>query len=257
MHQLEFNLGLIETDDNRVQIHLERSGDHLRYLKIHSLKLDLIGFGTFKNIFECDLEFLENEKAILIAHFLKQELSPNCLYFGNLQIRVELKRVLDVGRALFQDLREEMKNSRYFDFTLECDNREISVHRNLLAARSEVFAGLFSENFEEGKMGRAAVKDVDFNDLEALVKFCHTDELEEKDATVGLFAAANKYMIRSLVVKCEIYLIDQLTVENAADYFLTAYLFNSDKLRTVSEAIIIAGFAEVKKTEGLKNLAKH
>jgi hypothetical protein len=29
-----------------------------------------------------------------------------------------------------------------------------------------------------------------------------TDKLEEKDATVGLFAAANKYMIGALVVQC-------------------------------------------------------
>jgi hypothetical protein len=161
------------------------------------------------------------------------------------------------GRALFRDLREEMKNSRYFDFVLECDNREIPVHRVLLAARSEVFAALFSANFEEGKMGRARVKDVDFNDLEALVKFCQTDELEEKDATVGLFAAANKYLIPSLVFKCETYLITQLTVENAAEYFLTAYLFNSKDLRTEAEEIMIASFDEVKKTEGMKNLVKH
>ncbi len=258
----KFNLGLIETKDNKFQIHLERSGDISENLKIHSLKLDLIGFRTFKNIFfDRDLQFLPNEKAILTAQFMKQEIvnCPNCLFFQDLHIRVELKRVLEVeepGRALFQDLREEMRNPRYFDdFVLECDNQEIPVLRKLLAARSEVFAALFSANFEEGKMGRARVKDVDFKDLEALVKFCQTDELEEKDATVGLFAAAHKYMIKCLADKCEIYLLSRMTVENAVDYFLAAYLFNANLLKKLSSETIIFNFHEkFEKTEGMKNL---
>jgi hypothetical protein len=137
---------------------LERSNNFIpENLKIHSLKLDLIGFGTFKNIFfKTDLEFHGNEKAIPAAQFLRQELTPNILFREDLRIRVELKRIFDVEEdrsELFQDLREEITNARYFDFILECDNREIPVHRVLLAARSEVFAALFSSNFKEGKMG--------------------------------------------------------------------------------------------------------
>jgi hypothetical protein len=252
---LDFTLGLNETD-NEVLIYLERSVSSMQ-LKIHRLKLDLVGMGTVKILNDSKLTFWENENTIFAGLFLKQELSPNFLRNGELQIRIQIKLNSDDEQEeapLMKDLCEEMTNSRYFDFVLECDNREISVHRTLLAARSEVFAALFTENFEEGKMGRAIIVDVEFKALEALVKYCQTDQLDKKDATIGLFAAAHKYMIHSLADKCEIYLINDLTVENATDNFLAAYLFNANLLKKLSSEIIIENFDEVEKTEGMKNL---
>jgi len=71
-------------------------------------------------------------------------------------------------------------------------------------------------------MGRARVKDVDFKDLEALVKFCQTDELEEKDATVGLFAAANR--LRPIFLRCS--RDHDVTVYDLLSYdFPSSYLF--------------------------------
>ena len=91
---------------------------------------------------------------------------------------------------------------------------------------------MFSEEFVEAKMGRAVIDDVEFKTLDDLVKFCQFDQFDSKDVTIDLLAAATKYMIKDLVVKCEFYLCKNLSLKNAVDFFLSAYLLDANKLRT-------------------------
>ena len=57
--------------------------------------------------------------------------------------------------------------------------------------------------------------------LLALVKFIYTDEVEAKGLTLDLLAAADKYDVKALFYKIELY--NNLSIKNAADNFLGAY----------------------------------
>ena len=234
---------------------------HLEKLKL-SLKLDLIGKDTIINICtKNDVEYPEDTYYHDIE-LKKQDITPNFLHNGELRIRVELiihsddEDEPDAPPSLDQDLREEITRARFHDFVLECGHQEIPVYRLLLAARSDVFATMFSEEFVEAKMGRAVIDDVEFKTLDDLVKFCQFDQFDSKDVTIDLLAAATKYMIKDLVVKCEFYLCKNLSLKNAVDFFLSAYLLDANKLRTASKKFIINNFGEVRKTQSMKKLAQ-
>ena len=108
-----------------------------------------------------------------------------------------------------------------------------------------------NKDWEEAKTGRATIKDVKPDALEALINFAHTDTVEDKDLTTDLLAAADKYQIKVLIDKCEIKLSKSLTVDNAADYFLVAYLHQADKLKTIAKKFIVDHFEGVEKSEGM------
>ena len=188
--------------------------------------------------------------------FSKQDLTPNFLHNGELKIRCDFdfSNSKDQAANPFEEIEKEVH--RFCDFTLECEDQEIPVNRLLLAARSPVFSAMFSENFQEAKTGCTSVKDVDLKSLEALVKFCHTDNLDKDDLTTDLLAAANKYTIQEVVEKCEKHLSLTLSVENAIDYFLVASLHEAKKLRTDAKKFITKNLSQVEKTEGYKSLGK-
>jgi len=109
---------------------------------------------------------------------------------------------------------------------------------------------------EEAKTGRAVVKDVNPEALQALVKFAETDVVDDEDITVDLLAASNKYDVRALFKICEAKLIGSLTVDNAADCFLAAYLHEAKSLRKCAKQFITIHFDAVKKTEGMMSYCK-
>ena len=113
------------------------------------------------------------------------------------------------------------------------------------------------KDMEEAKTGRATIKDVEPEALEALVKFAQTDEIEDKDLNVDLLAASDKYHIRALFNKCEAKLIKALSVDNAADYFLVAYLHEANKLKIVAKKFITENVDAVEKTEGMTLIRDH
>jgi hypothetical protein len=133
-----------------------------------------------------------------------------------------------------------------------CGELEIPVLRYLLAARSSVFQKMFElVNMEEAKTGRVIVKDLNPKALEALVKFAQTDVIDDEDITVDLLAASNKYDVRGLFFICEAKLIGELTVFNAADYFLAAYFHEAKTLKKLAMRVIVKNFDAVEVTEGM------
>lgn len=110
---------------------------------------------------------------------------------------------------------------------------------------------------EEAKTGRAIVKDVKPEALEALVKFAQTDVVDDEDLTADLLAASDRYHIQVLFNKCEAKLLKSLSVENAAECFLTAYLHEANKLRNVAKTFIIDNFDDIEKTEAMSLIATH
>ena len=62
------------------------------------------------------------------------------------------------------------------------------------------------------------------------------------------------YQIASLCSKCELLLIEKLSVENAIDLFMFAFRHSRNKLKEAAMNFISRNISEVKKTEACKNL---
>ena len=130
-----------------------------------------------------------------------------------------------------------------------CGEKEFPVHRFILSARSPDFKATFShDETDEGKTGRVIIKDLEPETLEILIKFAYTGQVDYNDLTIELLSAADKYNIQTLFKKCEMKLIENISVPNAAESFLAAYLHQANALKDVATKFIVENYEEVKKT---------
>jgi hypothetical protein len=110
------------------------------------------------------------------------------------------------------------------------------------------------QNFKEAKNGRAVIEDVELETLKSLLSFAYTDEIRNEDLTPELLVAADKYMMKALVEKCQDKLRKSLSVDNAANYFLLAYRHNANSLKAFAMKFIVDNFKSVEKTEGFRSI---
>ncbi len=251
-------------DETHAMICLERCGI-LEKLVLSSFEIDLMApdgsvaatiCSEIKSTFFPTQHWLGGEH-VVIAAFAKDQIGED----GKISLKCTMKVKSDKeeeeeeeGEEANASLAKEVH--RFCDFNLKCGDQEIPVSRLLLAAKSPVFSAMCSDDSEEAKSGQAVLNDVDLKSLEALVKFCHYDRLDEEELTTDLLAAANKYKIRQLVKKCEVHLSKTMSVDDAIDYFLAAGLHEATKLRTAAKEFITENLVEIEKIEDFKNLGR-
>ena len=98
--------------------------------------------------------------------------------------------------VLIENLASLRLNSQLTDITLvtTVDGREFSAHKSILAARSVVFAAMFShEELEESQKNQVEVPDFSGEVMEAMLSYIYTGKIESIDSFAGdLLVAADK-----------------------------------------------------------------
>lgn len=118
------------------------------------------------------------------------------------------------------------------DVTLECkDGAEVETHRCVLAAHSDFFAALFSNDWREKNEGRVKLEDFSEDVVTAFVKYLYTCKLEEEEPlTPQLALLADRYQVEPLRSLCETKNFDQLTPENACLQLMLAKRTQNEKV---------------------------
>ena len=81
--------------------------------------------------------------------------------------------------------------------------REVfGAHRHLLSARSPVFAAMLKSGMNESLTGKIRIDDLDSTTFFHFLKFLYTGEVENSAKTGKLFAAADKYQVKTLMGIC-------------------------------------------------------
>lgn len=121
--------------------------------------------------------------------------------------------VLSADSELNFALGQMFEDGLHVDMLLVTEGKEIKVSKNILAARSSVFAAMFEHKLDETKSGRVNITDVEYEPLRALVKYLYTDSIEISDVLFALkvFVAADKYDVPSLKKLVEDYISTILT----------------------------------------------
>jgi hypothetical protein len=97
---------------------------------------------------------------------------------------------------------------------------------------------------------KSQIVETDLKTLKALINFVYTDEVDfEKVEIEKLFVAANKFCMENLQRKCELVLVDELSVENSAELFLLSYLHGGEMLKEKSIEMIAKNFKAVRATK--------
>jgi speckle-type POZ protein len=118
------------------------------------------------------------------------------------------------------------------DVNFNIDGRPFPAHKSILAARSEVFAAMFQHPMREQSTNQIKIEDIQPEVFQELLRFIYTGRVSiatMETMAVGLFIAADKYMLIGLKNKCENYLLHDMSPDNCIELLLNSNLMNSSE----------------------------
>jgi speckle-type POZ protein len=129
----------------------------------------------------------------------------------------------------FEKLFNEMKFS---DVRFNIEDRQFNAHKSILAAKSKVFAAMFEHPTKDKLTNQITIEDVEPEVFHELLRFIYTGRLSTtamESMAVGLLIAADKYFLEELKVKCDNYLIREMSPDNCIELLLHEHLPGSAK----------------------------
>ncbi len=136
---------------------------------------------------------------------------------------------IDCSSELITHLDGLFNNMQFSDVNFNIGGREFPAHKSILAARCQYFAAMFKHPMKENSTNQVKIEDIDPEVFDQLLRFIYTgrvplDKLETMAA--GLFIAADKYLMDELKIKCENYLLHQMSPDNCVVLLLHGDLQN-------------------------------
>lgn len=124
-------------------------------------------------------------------------------------------------------------NEEFSDVTLVCGEHTIPAHKNILSARSDVFAAMFRNQMTEGRDGIVEIPDLQLPILNSLLRYIYSGIMDDVfgDAAIQLYRAADKYVIHTLKRKCASIIFNEMTENNICNVLFLAHLHNDDVLK--------------------------
>ena len=159
----------------------------------------------------------------------------------------ETPRTNGIRRRLVEDLGTLFENKTSSDVQFMVKKVKISAHRNILAARSPVFADLLWHKNQENNIQTVKIHDVQPKVFNKLLQFIYTGQCEVAHSAKDLFIAANKYDIQELKEICEEALKKKLAVNNAIHLLNLSNDFQGKTLKESALVFIKKNAAELVK----------
>ncbi|KAJ8683076.1 hypothetical protein QAD02_018868 [Eretmocerus hayati] len=138
---------------------------------------------------------------------------------------VSCENVPSIGEMLLND-------ESYSDASLVVGDRIFSIHKRILALKSDVFKSMFTHRMTENEDGIVNIDDLDAEVMEELIYYIYTGKTKNLSKIPReLFEAAHKYQIHDLEEKCKEHVIFNLNFENAVDVLQMASVYDLPDLR--------------------------
>ena len=121
---------------------------------------------------------------------------------------------------------------KFSDVSFNIGGRQFPAHKSILAAKSEVFEAMFQHPTKENFTNPIEIEDIEPDVFHELLRFIYTGRLSTtamESMAVGLLIAADKYFLEELKVKCENYLVRQMTPGNCREILSNEHLPDSAK----------------------------
>lgn len=170
----------------------------------------------------------------------------------------ELNSLKDLSKDLM-NLFEEASSS-FADVVLKCESFTIPAHKNILSARSPVFATMFKNDMRESQEKAVDISDIGISVLRTVLVYIYTgnaDDLTISNAPDLLFAA-DKYQLMILKKVCSEYLKDNANDKNVLNLLVLEHLYDQDLKDFAINFICnkVAEFSILENTEEWKRLHK-
>nr|XP_039273930.1 kelch-like protein 20 [Styela clava] len=129
------------------------------------------------------------------------------------------------------------------NFTIKVGDKSFKVHRDLLAAVSKYFKGMFSSNMVEARNGFVVMKDICADAVGQCVDFMYTGEANPSMESVeNTLYASHLMQLDVLSSICFNFMENDLSVQHCLLVVRLARLYNRTELQTIAEQFIVDNF---------------
>ncbi|CAF4325613.1 unnamed protein product [Rotaria sp. Silwood2] len=125
-------------------------------------------------------------------------------------------------------------------------------HKLILAARSPVFAAMFSNRTLENTTNTIDINDLHPNTIQSMLEYIYTGKVTDiKKSTVELYRCADKYQLEDLRLQAEMALINSISIDTSAEILLLADQHHSKDLKSrVIQFIVNGNLKAIIQTDG-------
>ena len=138
---------------------------------------------------------------------------------------------------------------QFSDVILECEGIKFSCHKVILAANSQFFSSLFSENFTDGNDGTPPVYSlpgVTKGGLEQIINFIYCRPMKLNMSTVfSVVKDADFLDLEEVTNECSDFMLSNLNVTNCFSVYESSRQFHLSKLRWQVEEFIFNNFCQM------------
>ena len=126
------------------------------------------------------------------------------------------------------------------------------AHKVILAARSPVFAAMFSSRTLENTTNVIEIHDLRAETIQSMLEYIYTGRVNDiKRSTVELYRCADKYQLEDLRLQAEMALMNSISIETSAEILLLADQHHSKDLKTrVIQFIVNGNLKAITQTDG-------
>ena len=140
-----------------------------------------------------------------------------------------------------RDLNTLLENKHLADVVLVCNGKELHAHKCVLGARSSVFLAMFNHDMKEKRECKVKISDFDVPVLTEMLRYIYTEEVQNiEQYSQDLLIIADKYALEGLKLKCETFLCNKISVDNAIEILTLSERHNCNKLKKQALNFIIA-----------------
>jgi len=119
----------------------------------------------------------------------------------------------------------------FSDITFVVEGQKITAHKCVLAARCEKFRAMLQNSFKEGQQTEIFL-DCKLAPFHALLEYLYTDSIPaDCDSLFEVLALAEEYLLVQLKSICEVKLLENLDLYNAANMLVHADLYRCEMLK--------------------------
>ena len=196
----------------------------------------------------------------LLEKYVKQDsLTLNCKLtyeVENISFQAKVPRLEEPGKDhINRQLGHLFNTGRMSDVTFVLGTENFKAHKNILSARSQVFADMFENNEKVSSINPLKIEDCEPEAFRAMLSFLYTDEMEEtEEMAKELLPLAIKYQIRLLQNKCQEIVLKDISTENCAEMLLFAEMQGALLLKNEALYYFQHHSGEIFKTAGWKTL---
>lgn len=120
------------------------------------------------------------------------------------------------------------------DFKIKAGSQEFAVSKEMLAAKSSVFAAMFRHNYQESQMNQMRIEDFSIKTVRALATYFNEGIAEDNECIVELYELAEKYNIPDLKSACGEVIYKHLDETTAFKLLRLANGYLSEDLRRIA-----------------------